>query len=98
MRRKSDFVRAQLQLLGDFSQMTVVEYAVSREIVRHRNEMRARCRFLACSGYSGLRVSDNSLFAIGETRFEQRREAKDYGRRIATGVGDDARAWNFVGV
>src|SRR5205823_417943 len=98
MRRERDFARAQMQLFGNFSEMAMREYAVSREIVGNGNEMRARCRFFSCARDAGLRICDDSLVAIGEAGQQQRCETENYRSRVATRIRDDHCIRNFVAV
>ena len=90
--------RIQLQLLENLSDMAMPEDRVGGQIVRHRNEVGARGRFLARARDAGLRIGNDSLLAIDDVRSQQRSQRKNHRSGIAAGIGHQRGARQAVAI
>ena len=71
--------------------MTMPGHAVRLEVIRRFGEQRVHLRLAAGAAHAGLRIGDQVL-EVGATAFHERQKSELHRRRVATGVGHDARA------
>ncbi len=92
VRSENQLASIQLQLLENLSHMAMPENRVGGKIVRHRNEVGARGRFLARAGDARLRIGNDSLLPIDHVRGQQRSQRKNHRGGVAAGIGHQRRA------
>src|SRR5258707_14821910 len=90
MRGELNLICVKMELLEQFSGMTMSEDCVCGEIVGGVHEMGLCRRGLSSSAHSGLRIADNTVVNIDETSLKQGRQCEDNRSGIASGVGNEA--------
>ncbi len=85
-------------VIENFRGVAMREQVVGFEIFIDFNEMEVAAKFFTCARGTGFAITDH-LAAFGDpVGFRERAERQDHAGGVATGIGDESRFGDFVGV